>query len=86
MKRKKPKRKIQGIGLGYLFKLTILISVLMIGNGYLVKQVVAANIKNIPEFFNDVRLYQFFMFFASIGMVSLQFWMYDRWKDRRLSR
>jgi len=80
------KAKQQGLGAGYLLKLTILISLLMICNSHLVGQVVQANVTMLPDFLNDVRLYQFFQIFVPIVLLCLQFWVYDRFKDRTLTR
>ena len=49
--------RVQGIGFIYLMKLTVLISVLMIGNSYLVGKVVFANVGFLPDVLDDVRLY-----------------------------
>ena len=75
----------RGIGFIYLLKLTLLISVLMIGNSYLVGQVVRSNVHRLPDVLDDVRLYQFFMIFVPILLVCLQFWIYDRIKDRSMA-
>ena len=70
---------------GYLLKLTLLISILMIVNSYLVGQLVARGIHLLPDVLDDVRLYQFFQIFLPILMVGAQFWIYDRLKDRWLT-
>jgi hypothetical protein len=73
------------IGCGYLLKLTLLISLLMIGNSYLVGLLVGSTVHLLPEVLDDIRLYQFFQIFVPILMVCLQFWIYDRLKDRWLA-
>ncbi len=78
--------RVQGIGFIYLMKLTVLISVLMIGNSYLVGKVVFANVGFLPDVLDDVRLYQFFQIFVPIILVCIQFWIYDRWKDGVIRR
>lgn len=75
----------QGLGCGYLLKLTVLISVLMIVNSYIVGQFVRSGVHLLPEVLDDVRLYQFFQIFVPIMMVCVQFWLYDRLKDRWLA-
>ncbi len=76
------KSRRTGIGAGYLLKLTIGISLLMIANCYLVGILVQANLKYIPQFFHDVRLYQFCQIFVSFVLVLIQFWIYDRLRYR----
>ena len=75
-----------GIGCGYLVKLTIGISLLMIANSWLVGKIVGANIKNLPDIFDDVRVYQFFQIFVPILLVCVQFWLYDRIRDAWIRR
>lgn len=72
----------RGIGCGYLLKLTLLISLLMILNSYLVGLVVRSSVHLLPDVLDDVRLYQFFQIFVPILLVCFQFWIYDRVKDR----
>lgn len=86
MARRPKSTSSRGIGFAYLLKLTVLISVLMLVNSYLVGQVVRSNVHLLPEILDDVRLYQFFQIFLPIVMVGIQFWIYDRIKDRRLGR
>ncbi len=75
-----------GIGCGYLLKLTVGISALMIANSWLVGKVVDANMENVPDLFDDVRVYQFFQIFVPILLVCLQFWVYDRIRDAWIRR
>lgn len=72
------------IGCGYLLKLTLLISILMIVNSYVVGKVVASFVRKLPDILDDVRLYQFFQVFLPIVIVCIQFWIYDQIKDRWL--
>ncbi|MGI9519490.1 MAG: hypothetical protein ACR2NP_20730 [Pirellulaceae bacterium] len=75
-----------GIGCAYLVKLTIGISLLMIANSWLVGKIVGANMPYVPDLFDDVRVYQFFMIFVPILMVCAQFWVYDRIRDSWIRR
>ncbi|MDG1808369.1 MAG: hypothetical protein P8J91_17555 [Pirellulaceae bacterium] len=75
-----------GLGCGYLLKLTLLISVLMIVNSYLVGKVVRSFVYLLPDILDDIRLYQFFQIFLPIVVVCIQFWIYDRCKDLWLGR
>ena len=72
------------IGCGYLLKLTLLISILMIVNSYIVGKMVAVFVRRLPDILDDVRLYQFFQVFLPILIVCIQFWIYDRIKDHWL--
>lgn len=76
------KSGVGGIGVLYLLKLTIGISLLMIANSYVVGLVVQANLPFIPDFFNDIRLFQFCQVFVPFLMVLIQFMVYDRIRDR----
>ena len=69
------------LGCGYLLKLTLLISVLMIANSYVVGKMVGSVVGMLPDILDDVRLYQFFQVFLPIVIVCIQFWVYDRFKD-----
>lgn len=80
--KKKPGKPWAGIGGGYLLKLTIGIIALMIGNSWLVGVLVQANIVYLPELLRDVRVYQFFQISLPFVMVLIQFWIYDRIRDR----
>ena len=75
-----------GLGCGYLLKLTLLISVLMIVNSYLVGKVVRSFVYLLPDILDDIRLYQFFQIFLPIVVVCIQFWIYDRCKDLWLGK
>jgi hypothetical protein len=80
-----PRNPAAGVGCGYLLKLTIGITLLMLANSYLVGLLVQANLGWIPEFLHDVRLYQFCQIFLAFLMVVVQFWVYDRLTDRPAS-
>ncbi len=80
------RKRPRGIGCGYLVKLTVGTSLLMIANSYLVGKLVEASLPSIPEFFHDVRLFQFCQIFFPIFLVMLQFWLYDRFRDYQLRR
>ena len=86
MARRKKTTRSRGIGIAYLMKLTVLITVLMLINSNLIGQLVRMTVRLLPDILDDVRLYQFFQIFLPMIMVAIQFWIYDRWKDRRLSQ
>lgn len=86
MSRRPISRNSQNIGFGYLLKLTVLISLLMLINSSLVGQFVRKVVPLLPDVLDDVRLYQFFQIFLPILIICVQFWIYDRWKDHRLAR
>ena len=75
-----------GLGCGYLLKLTLLISVLMIVNSYMAGKVVRSFVHLLPDILDDIRLYQFFQIFLPIVLVCIQFWIYDRCKDLWLGK
>ena len=77
--------RYRGIGAGYLLKLTIGICLLMAINGYLVGLLVQVNLPNIPSLFHDVRLFQFCQIIFSFLLVTIQFVIYDRIRDRMAS-
>ena len=80
--KQKFKKPAAGIGCGYLLKLTVGIIALMIANSYLVGMFIQANIPYLPEVLQDVRVYQFFQIGLPFVMVLIQFWIYDRIRDR----
>ncbi len=86
MSRRTHDRKTESLGCGYLVKLTVLISLLMLINSAGVGYFVRALVPLLPEVLDDVRLYQFFQIFLPILIIGIQFWIYDRWKDRRLTQ
>ncbi len=71
-----------GIGCGYLLKLTIGITLLMLANSYVVGLVVQANLSRIPEFLHDIRLYQFCQIVFAFILMLVEFHLYDRLTDR----
>ncbi len=78
--------RVARIGAGYLLKLTLGICLLMIINSYLVGLIVQTNLRYIPGFFHDVRLFQFSQIFFSFVLVLIQFWIYDRIRDSMAAR
>ena len=86
MVRKRFRKKSARIGLPYLLKIVVGTTLLMMVNGYLVGKIVQANMTHIPALLHDARLYQFHQIFFGFILVTIQFWVVDRLKDRHLSR
>lgn len=79
-------RRKRSNGTAYLVKLTIGITLLMLVNGYVVGLVVQGNLKYIPAWLHDVRLYQFCQILFSFLLVVGQLWLYDRVRDAMPAR
>lgn len=73
-KRKRKQEMNAGVGCGYLFGLGLTIIMLLLINGLIVRAFVMRNTDDSM----DLRLIQAIQFLATIGLIAVEFWIFDR--------